>query len=113
MSDLGLEVDEVAPRLKCCRRKVFDLLKSGELERVEGKPGRKTIVTHASVDAYVRKLLPGTIAAKPRRATPAPVRAPTAKDLERRKQEIERRRAALRGRQDAPAPPARRALVAR
>lgn len=110
MSEIGYTVAEVAPQLRCSESKVWRLLKAGDLERVEGQPGRETLVTPDSLAAYIRSLNP----ASPRKAArPAPApRAPTEADLKRRREAIEQRRAAL-SRRDATAAPVRRASAGR
>lgn len=101
---LGLTILEVAARLRCSRSRVFGLLRTGDLDRVDGAPGRETLVTVASVEAYERSLVPSAARRPAPKPKPKP-RAPTAADLARRRDEIEARKAAL---MDRPGAPARR-----
>lgn len=48
--------DEAAAALRTSRSRVFVLLRQGALMRVKGAPGRKTMVTRASVEAYRDRL---------------------------------------------------------
>lgn len=105
---IGLTVLEVAAQLRCSDSKVFRLLKAGDLQRIENAPGRETLITPESLAAYRRMLNP----AAPRIPTPRPEpkrTAPTAADLQRRRQAIDARRAALTGRMGAAASPGRKA----
>jgi excisionase family DNA binding protein len=68
MSDL-LTVDEAATRLRCSRRRVFELLADGTLQRGP-KYGKQTVITAESVAA--------ALAAPPASENPAPPAKPRA-----------------------------------
>lgn len=52
----ALTVLEVAARLRCSRRKVFDLLSAGRLMRARERVGKEILVTVASLDRYEREI---------------------------------------------------------
>lgn len=47
---------EVAARLRCSRRKVFELLAEGRLQRARERVGKEILITVASLDRYEREI---------------------------------------------------------
>lgn len=68
-------VDEAAAALRTSRSRVFRLIREKVLRKVDA-PGRKTMVTRASVEAYRDRLSSGRTRPSARKAAPPPEAGP-------------------------------------